>query len=339
MKPRWAVAAAGYDQGLAMSLEWTVDLMKVPPNLWGRRKYLLSEFLPSVLELSTHYVRETYKSREQLEASCWFVENDLTEVPHADLDLLERMWFFPWSEAQHEMSVAVDQALMGFHRASIDHQRRGLELILVGTWFISDQTSASEAKEWMTARSETPFFSRTLGRLSKEDLFAELESATNWVSDIQEFYWSLCDVCHVRGTPNGFRTVQPSRLSWNGSAVPEYSQEPLEKSLDSFIGTVSYIALLAALSNPVLLFGLPVEQKFGINPPASGVFEDWQSKHFRVLIPKKHRKALVSLAETHDRVQGMREFVSSRPDLTAEELEKQLKEFEQRFPKSGGSKQ
>ncbi|MDE2716338.1 MAG: hypothetical protein OXI33_04890 [Chloroflexota bacterium] len=332
------MAAAGYPQGLAMSLEWTIDLMKVPPNLWGRRKYLLSEFLPIVLELSTHYVRETYKSREQLEASCWFVENDLTHVPPADYELLETMWFFPWREAQHEMSVALDQALMGFQRASVDHQRRSLELILVGTWFVSRQTTEADARAWMTARSKTPFFSRILKLLSKEDLFAELEAETNWVNDVQEFYWRLCDISHVRGAPHGFRTVQPSRFSWNGSTVPEYAEEALEKTLDSFIATVSYIVLLAALSNPVLLFGLPVEQKFGTNPPATGVFEDWQCEHFRALIPKKHQKALVVLADTHDRVRGMRDFFSSRPDVTAEELEKQLKEFDERFPRTEGSR-
>ena len=316
-----------------------IDLAKVPRNRWDRRKYLLSEFLASVLELSTRHVRDSYKSRAQLEASCGFVEKDLTDVPHANLELLERMWFFPWLEAQHDLSVAIDQALMGFHRSSIDHQRRSLELILVGTWFVSERTSALDAREWMTAHSKTPFFSRILEHLSKDDLFAELEAETNWAKDVQEFYWSLCDICHVRGAPHGYATVQPSSSSFNGSPVPEYSEEALEKSLDSFIATVGYIALLAAMSNPVLLFGLPVEQKFGINGPASSVFEDWQSENFRGLIPEKHRKALVALADTHDLVQGMRAFFSSHPDLPVEEVEKQLQEFEQRFPKAKDSKQ
>lgn len=316
----------------------TIDLTKVPPNVWGRRKYLLSGFLANVLELSTQYVRERYKSREQLEASCWFVEHDLVDAPFCDLSLLDRMWFFPWRETQHELSVALDQTLMGFHRASIDHQRRSLELMLVGTWFVSRQTADSDARAWMTGRAETPWFSQTLKRLSKEDIFAELEAATCWVNDVQEFYWSLSDICHVRGTPNGIATIQPNHFSFNGMPVPEYSEEAFEKALDSFIATVGYIALLAAMSNPVLLFGLPVEEKFGMNPPACGVFEDWQAKHLRALIPERHRRVLVSLADTDDRVQGMREFVSSRPDMTAEDLEKQFKEFQQHFPMTEDSK-
>ena len=315
----------------------TIDLTKVPSDLWGRRKYLLSEFLANVLELSTGYVRERYKSREQLEAGSWFVQNVLMDVPHSDLILLKRMWFFPWLEAQHELSVALDQTLMGFHRASHDHQRRSLELILVGTWFVSQQTTDSDARAWMTARAKTPWFSQTLKRLSKEGLHAELEAETGWVNDVQEFYWSLSDICHVRGAPNGVDTVQPSHLSFNGSPVPEYSEEALEKALDSFIVTISYIALLAALSNPVLLFGLPVEEKFGINGPVSGFFEDWQTEHLLALIPERHRKVLVSLAEADDRVQGMRDYFSSQPDLTAEELETQFKEFRELFPQAEDS--
>ena len=186
----------------------TIDLMKVPDDLWGRRKYLLFEFLSNVLELSTEYVRERYKSRKLLEASCWFVENDLMDAPHSDLSLLKRMWFFPWLEAQHELSVALDQALMGFHRASYDHQRRSLELILVGTWFVSGKTTDADARDWMSARDRTPFFKKTLERLSKEDLHAELEAKTDWVNDALEFYWSLCDISHVRGAPNGLDAVQ-----------------------------------------------------------------------------------------------------------------------------------
>ena len=88
----------------------TIDLTKVPGDLWGRREYLLSEALPVVSALSTDYVRDRYKSREQLEASCLFMERDLMDAPRCDLGSLNRVWFFPWVEAEHELSVALDQA-------------------------------------------------------------------------------------------------------------------------------------------------------------------------------------------------------------------------------------
>ena len=130
---------------------------------------------------------------------------------------------------------------------------------------------------------------------------------------------------------------RPSHFTFNGSPVPEFSEEALKKALDSFVSTIGYVALLVALSNPVLLFGLPVEEKFGINGPVSGFFEDWQAEHLRALIPEGHRKVLVSLADADGRVEGMREYFSSCPDLTVQELAAQFQEFRQQFPQAKGT--
>ena len=178
-----------------------IDLMKVPRDLWGRREYLLSEALPGVLAFSTEHVRHRYKSRKQLETSCWFMENELMDAPHGDLDSLERVGFFPWIEAQHELCVALDQTLLGFYRASYDHQRRSLELILVGSLFVSEQTTEAEARAWMNSDDKTPMFTRTLQRLSAADLYAKLEAKTGGVSDVRAFYWRLSNISHVRRCP------------------------------------------------------------------------------------------------------------------------------------------
>ncbi len=91
--------------------------------------------------LSIEYVRDRYKSRERLEACCRFMENELMDAPRGDLGSLDLVWFFSWVEARHELSIALDQALLGFHRASYDHQQRSLELILLGSLFVSEQTA------------------------------------------------------------------------------------------------------------------------------------------------------------------------------------------------------
>ena len=284
-----------------------IDLMKVPGDRWGRREYLLSETLPDVLARSTEYVHNRYKLREQLEASCWFIENDLLDAPPGDGRSLIRIGFFPWTEAQHELSVALDHALPGFHRASYDHQRRALELILVGVWFVSEQTTFADAQGWMRSDNITPFFSKTLDSLAKEDLYAKLEAETGWVDDVKKFYWRLCDITHVRGTRNGIRAFRHNFFIFSGFFVPMYSEEALEKALDSFVETISYAALLMALSNPVLLFGLPVEDKYGINGPSSGFFEEGQAECLQALIPERYRDFLVALTEKDPRVIGARD--------------------------------
>ena len=175
----------------------------------------ISEFLPIVLECSTEYVRERYKSRKQLEASCWFMRNDLMDAPPGDLKLLNRMGYFPWLEAVHELSDALDQSVLGFHRASYDHQRRSLELILAGTWFVSGQTTKSDAQDWISARSETPRFTRMLKHLCKESLHASLgsqnwldrRSKKNLLGSMQHFSRSWCpeQLCRYSASPWQFQ--------------------------------------------------------------------------------------------------------------------------------------
>ena len=53
----------------AMTRSKTIDLKKVPSDPWGCREYLLSEYLPLVLEASKEHIQNRYKAREQLEAS------------------------------------------------------------------------------------------------------------------------------------------------------------------------------------------------------------------------------------------------------------------------------
>ena len=305
------------------------DLMKVPGDRWGRREYLLSETLPDVLAHSTEYVRNRYELREQLEASCWFMEYDLLDAPPGDGESLMRIGFFPWTEAQHELSAALDHALLGFHRASYDHQRRALELILVGAWFVSERTTLADAQRWMRSDDKPPSFSNMLNSLSKEDMYAKLKAETGWVDDVKKFYWRLCDIMHVRGTRNGIRAFRRNLFIFSGFFVPTYSEEALEKVLDSFVETISYAALLMALSNPVLLFGLPVEGKYGINGPCSGFFEEGQAEFLRALISERYRDFLVALAEKDSRVTGVRDHFCSRPDLTDQQLQTQIEDFRQ----------
>lgn len=172
-------------------------------------------------------------------------------------------------------------------------------------------------------------------RFCKESLHATLESKTGRVGDLRRCYRDLCDIPDVRGTPKVFRTIQPSDGSFSGRTVLEHFEEELERSLDSFVDTIRYIALLLALSNPVLLFGLPLEEKCGINVPVSGFFADRQAERLRALIPKRHRAVLVSLAEKVGYGVGVRECFSSLPEMTLQEVMQQLDDFLGGFPESG----
>ena len=97
---------------------------------------------------------------------------------------------------------------------------------------------------------------------------------------------------------------------------------------------IGYIALLIALSNPVLLFGLAITKKHGMNGPASGFFEEWQAEHIRSLIPERNRDVLVALAEADPGVVSIRDYFYSLPDLTAEQFQEQIEDFDNQTKES-----
>ena len=65
-----------------------------------------------------------------------------------------------------------------------------------------------------------------------------------------------------------------------------------------------------------------------MNGPASGFFEDQQAERLRTLIPESHRDALIALAEADPGVVSIRDYFYSLPDLTAEQYQEQIEDFD-----------
>jgi len=303
-----------------------LDLTKVPRDPWDRREYLLSDAVTKMLACSTDYIHNRYKLREQLESICWFTENVLIDAVPGNIELLKRVSFFPWQEANHELCVALDQALMGFYRAAYDHQRRALELILAGAWFVSEQVGYEDAKKWMNSHNQTPNFSNTLDKLSSTSLYAKLKSKIDWVKDVKKFYHDLCDIVHVRGIQKGIRSFRSNMFKCGNLWIPDYSENTLCQILDSYTKTINYTALLLAMSNPVVLFGLPVDKKYGMNDPL-GFFNENQAKCIRNFIPKKYLDYLITFAKQDPRVTGSIDHFNALPDITDHELQAQIDSF------------
>ena len=76
--------------------------------------------------------------------------------------------------------------------------------------------------------------------------------------------------------------------------------------------------------------------------PISGFFEEWQAERLQALIPEKHRDILVALAEGDPDVESIRDHFDALSDLTADEFQKQIEDFEsemKKVPQGGGKPQ
>lgn len=301
----------------------TIDLMTVPRERWYRLAYFMSHVVPDNSADSADWIDRSYGDRDRLRALLDFIASDLAEGVRGDLGALDRVWFFPWTEAAAEVEYAFAYAMAGLHRACVDHHRRALELVIVGAYFVADNVDSEAGAAWLSSEKATPLFSRALKALRREDFFSAFDDREKWTDDVTAHYWRLSDTVHVRGREQSLQELQNASLIYAGFPVPNFSVDLLERNLELLMTTCQHMLVALVVANPVLLFGMPLQEKYGINEPI-GFFTDDQAKRLRALLSQKLLGSLLDLAERDSRVQSIREHFASMPDISQAEIARQL---------------
>lgn len=309
----------------------SINLHNLPEGPFRLRAYLTSQIAPEISRLSIDFIEQQYESAEHLQECVTFMDLILPETPTAEVGSLFRLWFFPWLETQWEFDMALVHTLHGRYKAAHDHLRRALELPLVAAYFLSSASDAKEAQYWLSSVAPTPFFSKALSKLCATNRWARLITNTDWPSSLKKVYSKLSDVIHVRGRKGAYMSVQPSHGVIQGHHVPEYSEESLQCTLDLLIEVARNVAVILVLTNPTLIIGLPVEEKFGLNPPASGLLNEGEAEILKAVIPEELLQPLQELAANDDVAQSLVAWVGGLPDITPEELAEQAKQLNRDF--------
>jgi hypothetical protein len=243
-----------------------------------------------------------------------------------DLNALSRVGWFPWVVAEHELNVALYQVLLGMHSSVYDNLRRATEITLIGALFVSGRAALEESSGWVMSERPTPFFSRALDRLLKGGRFRALDAETKWAERIRSWYWRLADVIHVRGKDHW---IEHSVMWKNGMAVPSYDSGAVEKAADAYITTVRHLCTILATANPILLHGLPLDEKFGLEASMSGYFNTIHAERLWRLLPEDDRPFARRLFESDPEVAAVIRHFDGLRDLTAEDIRTQAKRIEE----------
>jgi hypothetical protein len=216
-----------------------------------------------------------YRAGQLLGECVAFVRYNFVDGWRGDLDALSRVGWFPWVVAEHELNVALYQILLAMYSSVYDNLRRATETTLIGALFVSGRAACEESSGWVMSERPTPFFSNALVRLLRENRFRALDEQTGWAGRIKNWYYDLANVTHVRGKDHW---IERSVLQKDGMAVPAYDTGAVESAADAYIATVQHLCTILATSNPVLLHGLPLDEKFGLETPWSGYFNALQAE-------------------------------------------------------------
>ena len=244
---------------------------------------------------------------------------------------LQGVGYYPAIETEMELDYSIKHALIGSYKASFSDLRRALELSVTSIYLTSNQSDQKKAIEWINSCSDTPFFSKMLDKLSKEKRFKDFNDKYEWVKNLKQFYWNLSNFSHNKGRLNGYQQLNKISHRARGTIDPSIKLETLAFFCDFYIKTVEEIVIMLALYNPVILVGLPLDEKFGLNPPASGFYNDHQSDLIHKLIPDQFKQYFIDIANNDEDIKCIIEWINSRPDLTDEDFEEQRRHMDELF--------
>lgn len=304
-----------------------IDITNLPNDFFDKRQITFLHGIHDRFQQSKEIIKNHFAA-EKLDACFDFLTFGLLgDAVKGDINSLSRTWFFPSFEAEMELDNAINHCLIGSYKASYDHLRRGLELVMTNIYLTHENTPETKAKEWMSSEGNSPYFSReVIASIIKFDRFSEVNSQLNWAKEMKEFYYKLCDIVHVNGTKRGFQQLNRTNFYLSGTTLPRISKDTIINVFGDFIQAMEYISLSLVLYNPVLLVDLPMTEKFGLNPPMCGFFECGQSEIINKLIPAKYKDYCERLKTTDAELLGIKESIESMPTLTKEEMDEQIKD-------------
>lgn len=251
---------------------------------------------------------------EALEAMT-FASRAMGDLYPATIENLFSGHAFPVMQAQQELETSLQLALEGFYTYSFVGLRTVLELELLGVFFAVDDEAHTEVKSWLRSEEKTPAMAKMLSRLFTIPALIEADRELGLKQRIRDVYDELGGYVHTRG-------YKFSAAGLNRTNINKFN----ERALRAYVRDAhTVIGLSAAVLVGKYLIGLqslPLDEKFGLNPPAGGLL-DWGTHWLQQVIPADLLDLLQRLSDEDEETQAIVAWVNDMPDLTEEQMKEQ----------------
>jgi len=290
-----------------------------------------AEYFIGVLEATEEYFEKNEEFTEEINEYFWRFRSLFDLLPQT----LEKFWsghVFPFTEAEYEFECSIAFVEMGYYKHAIAALRSVLELGILSVYFDVDDKSEVDIKGWLNSAEPTPFRKNVQKKLLKHPNIYFFSQHYPIFNKFEILYGKLCDYSHTRGARYSSRKLSLSNTN-----------RFHEKSLSLWFGlvkeVVEVIAIFHLLKYPIGLQETPIEEKFGINGPAGGFLQPFQSENLKKIIQKDALRILQKISDQDPDVQGVLKWIRSFEDITEEELKKQFEESDKLTIEGGGLEQ
>lgn len=227
--------------------------------------------------------------------------------------------YFAYGESLFELENSLELCRQGFYRYSYYALRCVLELGLMGVYFDKESLSHREVHEWHDSRIQTPNFAKKVIReLFKGQRFDSFNKVFQIKREIEMVHSSINDYVHMRGLK--FSSTHLNRTNYNA-----FNEDALRRFVEYLTKVVREIVTLMLLKYPIGMQLLPLHEKFGTDVPFGFMYEGARSTVLKVL-DENVKNYLQEFSNNDLEVKAKLGWVNSLPDITDDEIERQIEE-------------
>jgi hypothetical protein len=308
--------------------EYSIDIKEIPDDAFQAICYLDIKASEANNELSLEFINQLPEIVD-FKNAYKFVMEVLSDGCKGDTTSISSIGLIPVSQAENEYASSIELMFSSFYRQSYDSLRRFIEFSLLQIYFTFDDSNRDLAIKWFRSQMDTPFFNHITKLLLKNEQIFYAENEISIITDLRNLYWNLCDKTHIKGFIHSDFSDKTNSFSFNNIKIRSLNKDYIKENIELNIQSVSIIACIYSIYNPVLLHSLPIYEKFGMNPPAFGFFNDYQSKLLWKVINSKYHEFLKKISNTSTEVKDLVNWINNLPNMTDKDFELQDIQFEE----------
>jgi len=283
-----------------------------------------------VLSKSNTYFEKNNQKKMEIEEIAWAILTIGKVIPQTT----DNLWsghFFPYMESWDEMQISFNLALLGLYKQAFVSLRSSLELGMLSVYYNINDDGQKTVKKWLksedSSEANTPRFGEIWKILYTNQnifLFEERYNLRNRFNNLN----ILHNYVHTKGIKYS------NKLGLFKSNFQTFEEAVLNKWIETYKDVAILIITLHLLRYPIGVIEYDWDQKVGIDNPFP-VLSKYEIERLREILPQGYIDFIVELADKDKSTQGLFEDIKQLPNMSEEEVEKQITDLAKRLIENG----
>lgn len=271
-----------------------------------------------VYHLSKKFI-ENSEFKDKLNDLFWMYYTIGDLIPHTT----ENLWsghILPWSESWDEIQISYNLCLFGFYKQAMVALRGALELGLLSVYWNLNDDGHKIIRDWLKSEKNTPRNDEIWKKLEKHNNFKLFQQKIDIKNRILKLGF-LHNYVHSKG-----RKYSNSGLL--KSNFQTFEVKGFNNWFGAFEEVVNVLSILHLIKYPLGIIEFDYYKKFGIDTPMFGGLDAFEIELIKRLISKEEIEEIKIIAQNDDNVKKILHYISQLPDMTEDEVEQQVIDFD-----------